>query len=418
MSPRAATLLALALGIHLSIVGSVMFQPRPVIWPLHNDTIHRVGRGADFYAVYHAGVNVREGSSPYAGNDDGVTPYFYPFRYLPIVALAAQALIVLPPQSALLLWIVVVEALLGLLIFGLRRQIENTALWLTATTLLLISSPYFLELYMGQLTFATVALCGIALLLPRGPVTFTVSTLLKPLTLVALPALLRRGYWRYAVSAVAAVVVFSLPYFLLHPADWKHFTEANFNLEGGLGTGNHGFLMLLHLMTQDLGISWLSSHWGSATGALRWFILAAAALLVVGSKTRHVILGVCALLLAHFITYQHVWEHHLSAVMVIGALLLAVEAKQKWFVGAVLVSMVLLAIPTPYVLFDVAKDPRLWDPASRWPRAASYLIVLPKVVPTIVLFVVAVLKLCKAGQANAGPDVDETLQVESVGPTR
>ncbi len=43
-------------ALHLGIVASVAFDERPAIWPLHNDTIHRVGRGADFYAVYHAAM--------------------------------------------------------------------------------------------------------------------------------------------------------------------------------------------------------------------------------------------------------------------------------------------------------------------------------------------------------------------------
>lgn len=29
--------------------------------------------------------------------------------------------------------------------------------------------------------------------------------------------------------------------------------------------------------------------------------------------------GVCAMLLAHFLTYAHVWEHHMSAVLVLAA---------------------------------------------------------------------------------------------------
>jgi len=62
-------------AIHVAIVSSILVEERSLIWPLHNDTIRRYGRGADFYAVYHAGVNTRRGISPYMRNDDGVTPY-------------------------------------------------------------------------------------------------------------------------------------------------------------------------------------------------------------------------------------------------------------------------------------------------------------------------------------------------------
>jgi hypothetical protein len=32
--------------VHLAIAASTVFQAHPLIWPLHNDTIHRLGRGA------------------------------------------------------------------------------------------------------------------------------------------------------------------------------------------------------------------------------------------------------------------------------------------------------------------------------------------------------------------------------------
>jgi len=88
---RIRIILASLAAIHIAIVASILVEDRSVIWPLHNDTIHRHGRGADFYGVYHAGVNTRRGMNPYRLNNDGITPYRYPFRYLPIVASAAQA---------------------------------------------------------------------------------------------------------------------------------------------------------------------------------------------------------------------------------------------------------------------------------------------------------------------------------------
>jgi len=102
-------ILAILTAIYVAIVSSILVEDRSVIWPLHNDTIHRYGRGADFYAVYHAGVNTRRGMSPYMLNDDGVTSYYYPFRYFHIVALAAPAFTYLSPGAAYLLWILVLE---------------------------------------------------------------------------------------------------------------------------------------------------------------------------------------------------------------------------------------------------------------------------------------------------------------------
>jgi hypothetical protein len=60
---------------------------RSLIWGLHYDTVHRAGPGADFFALYHAGIMLEHGESPYASKEvPPVTPEFYPFRYLPIVA--------------------------------------------------------------------------------------------------------------------------------------------------------------------------------------------------------------------------------------------------------------------------------------------------------------------------------------------
>jgi len=99
---RDVGILLLLVMLHLGIVASVAFDERPLIWPLHNDTIHRAGRGVDFYAVYHAAMNLRLGRGPYSDRPDGVTPYWYPFRYLPVVAIMFQPFTRLPPHDGLL----------------------------------------------------------------------------------------------------------------------------------------------------------------------------------------------------------------------------------------------------------------------------------------------------------------------------
>ena len=45
---RDVGIVVVLIALHLGIVASVAFDERPVIWPLHNDTIHRVGRGGRF----------------------------------------------------------------------------------------------------------------------------------------------------------------------------------------------------------------------------------------------------------------------------------------------------------------------------------------------------------------------------------
>ena len=398
-----AWILLLLIIAHLGIVSSIFWQERPVIWPLHNDTIHRLGQGADFYAIYHAGVNLSHGMDPYAKSPDGVTPYFYQYRYLPIVAYAGRVLVYFSPQFAYKLWMVLLEGLLTVLLVVLWKTITDEKVRLVVIGLLLINSPYFLELYMGQFTFAAVTLCYLGLVLPAGQFLYGSSAVLKPFTLAAVPALVRhRQYWRHSAFAVLGVLLISVPYFLYHPGQWTTFYNANFHPHGGLDAGNYGFVRLLNLVAEDGRMLANPQNWQSWVEILRLVILATVALLVIHSRSKSILVGVSALLLAHFLTYQHTWEHHMSGLCVIAAMLLTVPDRPVFFTKSVFVSLVLLALPTPFGLFDVAKNPSVYDPSVSWPRAAVYLLVLSKVVPTLILFLSCVVYLCKGGLMATG----------------
>ena len=404
MSARAQVVLLLALALHAVVVLSIVDSPRPLIWPLHNDTIHRLGPAADFYAVYHAGVNTRRGVSPYANNADGVTPPYYPFRYFPGLAFAAQAFTLASPPHTFVVWIGIVEALLAWLIVALRARMARKLEWALLASALLVSSPYFLELYMGQFTFAAVACCAIALLTDR-PWLFAAGAVLKAFPVVALPAFLRRPLKRrvviYTVAAVAAATV---PFFLLRAPDFGRFVAVNLNPGGALDSGNCSSLMLLYLAATDLHVRLLVEHWSSTVAVMRVVVVAGCALLVV-LKNPPPTVGASALLLAHFATYQHIWEHSVSGVVVIGALLLALadpSPRDRWFLWACLV---VCALPTPFAIFD-AKDPTIGNPATSWPRYGWYLIVLPKVVPTLGLFAWSVARITRSSARLQPSDVD------------
>lgn len=391
---------ALLIAAHVTIVASILLQERPVIWPLHNDTIHRSGQAVDFYAVYHAGVNLRNGHDPYDDNPDGVTPRWSPFRYLPIVATGAQALTVLPPHTAYVLWVLVLEALFAVLIATLWTRIDGATVRLLTIAILLLNSTYFLELYMGQFTFASTAFLALCLLVPGAWLLFYLSTLLKPFTLATIPALMReRRLALHAVFALALVVVLSFPYFSAHPQQWREFLRANFALSGGLDTGNYGFVRLLQLLVEDLHVP---IDWNFLVTVCRYGTLLATTLVVLRAKRAPVVVSAAALLLAHFLTYQHVWEHHMSGVSVLGAMMLTVPDRRRAVTGVVLASLFLLAVPTPFGLLDTAKDPRVWDPSEHWPRYTLYLLVLAKVAPTAALFLCAIAHLCQSGLMTTG----------------
>ena len=391
--------LSVLLAVHVGVVASILVADRPIIWPLHNDTIHRKGRGADFFAVYHAALSVRRGQDPYAIDPDGVTPYFFAFRYLPIVAIAAEPLTALQPQTAYVVWVMTLEALLAVFIVTLWRSLPDTGVRMAAVGLLLVNSPYFLELYMGQFTFVSAALCVLAFLLPAGPLYFAVSAVLKPFTLAALPALAReRRYWWHLIVALVAVAGLSLPYFIRHPVQRNIFLDANFTPVGGLGIGNVGLVQWLSLVTADAGFPWGPGRLPIGVSALRFLVLGVTALVVWRGRSRPIVSGACALLLAHFLTYQQVWEHHMSAVMVLGTWLLTLDVRRQTRVTSlVIAALVLLALPTPFGWFDVAKDPSVFDPTGSWPRYAMYVVVLSKVVPTLLLFACAIAAVRREG---------------------
>jgi hypothetical protein len=281
----------------------------------------------------------------------------------------------------------------------LWKNIADLGVRLVTTGVLLINSAYFLELYMGQFTFASITLGVLALLLPGGPILFTGAVLLKPILLVALPAFVReRRYWAHGTWAILCCILLSVPYFMRHPEQWQVFFDKNLRIYGAPhSAGNYGFVYLLQLLVEDGDSTAVLQHWGKVVGAFRVLTLAATALLVFHSKRRAVPVAVSALILAHFLTYKHVWEHHMSGVCVLGALLMTVPDRHRLTSAAVLFSLVLLALPTPFALFDVAKDPRVWDPSLQWPRYNSYVLVLSKVVPTLILFLATVADLCSSG---------------------
>jgi hypothetical protein len=84
------------------------------------------------------------------------------------------------------------------------------------------------------------------------------------------------------------------------------------------------------------------------------------------------------MLLAHFLTYHHVWEHHYSGVLVLVLLGLGRVGPTPWLS----IPAVLLALPTPFVLLDTSLDPAVADPSTSWSWWGRALLPACKVVPT------------------------------------
>ena len=418
--------LGLLLVLHLAIVLSIFRQPlnvsahppeaRSWIWPLHHDTIHRDGPGADFFSVYHAGWALSEGVSPYAPYR-GVVPYHYPFRYLPVVGWGMDLLFAgVGPVWGYLYWILLLELTLFALLTLFLRRIRGTGWRFFTAAVLLWSSPYFLELHMGQFTFLTAALLSFALLplsdaqgsrigeTILGTLGYSAAVLLKIFPLVAVPALLRqRRGWPVAAGAGVLVVLVSAPYFLRHPDAWGAFWQGNAASYESLHGGNFGFLYLVFQGLRDLGAEQWLLRWPGFVLAWKIVVLGTVALLVLKSREQRLLPLAAPLLLAHFVTYADVWEHHMSAVVVFGLwwLLAAQQAGDRRGLWLTAVSLVLLALPTPYALFDRAADPAVMHPAVDWSFGARLAVAGPKVLGVWLLLGLGLVTLWRAKAPDA-----------------
>ncbi|MHB8419040.1 MAG: glycosyltransferase 87 family protein [Myxococcales bacterium] len=419
--------LAVAAAVHLILVVSIARQPfdvnfahpeaRSLIWRVHSATIHRAGPAADFLVMYQVGRQLEAGHSPYGYSAPvaGV-PYYYPFRYLPIVAeTLGRALTVFRPRTGWLLWIGLLEAVLAAVAVVLARAAPSPTLRWAGPCLLLLSSPYFLELHMGQFSFLTAALFVTALLAISGQgrvregvawASYAASALLKVVPIVALPALVRdRRGRRCAAVAVILMVGLSLPLFWAHPDWWRDFAETNLNggRMAGLDNDNHGFMKVVFLIGQDVGLAWNPARWGLAIRAAQALFLGAASLLAFLAGDAFLI-GGTALYLGFTLSYSAVWEHHMSGILVVGLALLwglagdaASSASRALAWGA----LVVLALPTPFFFFDRHPDPRVWDPSGPWPHYALYLMPLSKAGPVLVLYGVALWALWRKVRLQA-----------------
>lgn len=312
----------------------------------------------------------------------------------------------LPPRAAAITWLFVLEALLVAFLLLFRRRARAGWLRDWGSCALLLATPYFLELHMGQFTFATVAAAAVALLLTQSAarrelilaaVCLAAAILLKSFPLMLAPAFWREGRHgrRVLLWAVLAVAVINLPWFLLHP-DWlQEFLAGNFDATStasGLNAGNVGLPYLVFRTAAECGVRWTVESWHSFVQVWRVLILGGAVGLVLLARRKDLILSGSLLLLAHFASFPHVWEHHMSGVGVIALLVLLhlteagrSEPREPWTIVAAVTALVLLLLPTPFVLLDRGVDPNLWDPSPLWSAGGRLLMPSVKALPVLIL---------------------------------
>ncbi len=406
--------------LHVYVVASVLRQPLPAefddihfaTWSLHLDAVRRLGPAADFFALYHAGVQAARGASVYAlGEDPQRTPYYYPFRYLPVVAQTlGRALALWPPRTAYHAWVLFLEGLLVTLLVAFWRSLPGERLRVCTSVLLLLATPYFLELHMGQFTFATAALACLGVLfldsehqqlrttrLFLPAFLYTAAVLLKVFPALAIPALLRRRRgWVVSAVALTALVATNLGYFLGNRGSWERFREFTLEAAAGQNGGNHGLVYVFYLAGRDLGVDWTAERFGMFIVAWRLLVLGTLSLLVLVARDSPLKIGAATMLLAQFVTYPQAWEHHSSGVLAIGLLLVCGLANRNGrqrgrhaLLGLAVAALFLLALPTPFYILG----PR----PSLWPAYGRYLLPLSKAVPTLLLLSVGGMAIAGSG---------------------
>ena len=354
--------------------------------PLFNDASH-TRRGFDFGVFYLAGQALAEGRDIYSVSGA------FGFRYLPAFALIASLFAHFQPLTAYLLHLGCTELFLAANLYLTWRWVEGPRRGL-ALFMWLAFSPYFLELYMGQVSFWAASLLFWLIGGLHSERKWTSSLcwagalLVKPNALILFPALLKLRVWHVLVLGLLASLLTSLPYFLLHPDSLATFFAANVYgspIQGALthagNLGLQGGLVsvvaqlagrpLAELTTlADLPFAGRTVIYGSQTAIL-------VAALVATYRGRDALSLLALWMCTFFLVYKDVWEHHYVFLQPVLVALYAHSGSPKF-----LWIFALIALPTPFVFFDI--EPGVYgpiDPERTWGPAVSIAYRSTKLIP-------------------------------------
>jgi hypothetical protein len=402
----AARILIPAALISCLMLGSLSFG---LLNPLFDDAMHRTGKGADFFAVYQAGTNLMDGISIYSTAPvRQEVPYYYPYRYHPFVALtvglSAQ---LLPPFVAYGVWIILLQLLLVVNAFKTWLLFQDKVQASLAVSLWLVFSPLYLELFMGQFSFVMASLMFWTLLAwmkggrIHGDSLWALSLIVKSNSVLFAPALLVQRRWKTVVFGGIVAAMIAIPYFIAVPGTYEQFAE-NYSGRMTVSTlmGNQGFAALIGIAILRTSGFWTDNipllgqrvplmDQMMEIPLLVWTLMVVGGALVITFRSKRNSGPEIYLLwiLAYFLFYKHVWEHHYVMLLPVFVLLyyrmmsggLALSRKVFWGTYAV------IALPTLFVFID--QSPVLFDPELSWEAWKSFAFHIPKPLAVMVLFV-------------------------------
>ncbi len=414
MSNRARALLVGAIVIHVVMMFSLV-HPGHFLNPLFPEAVHTIatvyeggeavdtleggGLGADFFAFYQAGRYVLDGDDIYRrpmDDPDRVVPYGYFYRYLPFVAytlgIASNAV---SPWTAYWLWILIVELVLLWCILLTYRAVRDGWLFAMLATMWLVFTPFYMEQYMGQLSFVMGALIfAMVLAHGRGRTArfdwlWIASVIIKHMTVLFIPIMLRLKRFRTVVLAGLLLGVTAIPYLMLRESGVGDFTHDNFNLTLYPYSGNMGALALVMVLKARLFP--MASEIGFQLGPIRMTItrmlilgtMAVPTLAALWATFRRrpfdLVESVSLWTMVYFFVFREIWEYHYVLLMPVFVLLyMKTRARVLWWIYA------LAALPTLFVFYDV---PTARSPEVHWSAFEHILNHGIKVVPLVWLFV-------------------------------
>ena len=209
------------------------------------------------------------------------------------------------------------------------------------------------------------------------------------------------------------------------PGTFSSFSE---NFTEGLSVetlaGNQGFVALLSVALLRFG-----GHWASdinqfsqnvdmmnaiiRTPLLAWsvIIFGISLLLTLRTSAAYAVELFLMWILAYFLTYKHVWEHHYVMMLPVFLFLcrhlverrnaVALSPKIFWSAFAV------IALPTPFIFIDKVRV--LVDPEFYWSTAESMAFHFAKPLAALVLYTALVFSLWKYGKHAPAPKTERTL---------
>ncbi len=380
------TALTVALSLHAGLLALTLGGYTS---GLFNDSAHRAGKGCDFFAVYQAGNNAVHGRSLYhlrrGGHLD--VPYAYEYRYLPGMAQATgRALNLLPPWPAYAAWVGLCEVcLVGAVLFSVRTSIGMNRLSIVPF-LWVMYAPYYLEVWVGQFTFVLACALYVSVLLYENgrdraaAGLWALGVLLKPAAAGWMVIWASRRLW-LAPLLLVILVLCDLSYFLRFKQDWPIFLGSNLAPEPTWHAGNVGLTALLYLLLGPSPLFYLGRVLSAIALGIPLIGATMRARVSAPRESFWLLAGCWALL--QMLLFRDMWEHHLT--LLLPFLVLSVQRLQG---PGILITTVLLALPSPFVFYDVSGLRPGLDPQPFLGTLASLVQHSWRVVPLLALYAI------------------------------